>query len=123
MTISKRQFTQLSAMGIPLWKSCQTTESSPVSNLDTENQLPIDWPAIKNTTLFHDIINCVGISIGEVSLSGHGMNIGLLTWHFSPHPSIALKNNLLTTPDLDAIANSPQLKRALWQTLSKEVLV
>ena len=120
MTISKRQFTQLSAMGIPLWKSCQTTEPSIVENQDAENELALDWDTIKSTTLFQDIISSVGASIGEVSLSGHRLNIGLLTWHFSPQATIALNNNVLTTPELDAIANSPQLKRALWQVLSKE---
>jgi len=114
MTITKRQFTQLQAMGIELWQLKNTK-----TEIATSVYLDIDFSTVIKTTIFTDIINSLGLSIGEVSYENKTLSLGLLTWQFSEQAEISLTKSHLITPEIIVLINSPSLKRSLWQKLQE----
>jgi DNA polymerase III psi subunit len=116
MTITKRQFTQLQAMGIDLWQ-LKDTENKIKS--DTSYLLEIELSLVIKTTIFTDILNCLGLSVGEVTYDDKTLSLGLLSWQFSKKAEISFEKNHLITPEIAVLKNSVTLKQALWQKLQE----
>jgi DNA polymerase III psi subunit len=117
MTITKRQFSQLQAMGIDLWQ---------LKNIDNDDStsknsyLDVDLEQLIKMPLFMDIISCLGLSTADVSYRDNALSLGLVTWRFSENEEISIdKHNRLVTPALSTLKHSPQLKRTLWQKLQE----
>ncbi|TWX73430.1 DNA polymerase III subunit psi [Colwellia sp. C1TZA3] len=154
MSINKRQFELLQAMGITVWQrrelssynslSANVTETAqhndknsdssttvtsatlPQSNLDTTKKIvktvPKDCIAVSlksllKQPLFKDIIRCLGVNSADLSMSHNQIDLGIINWQFTPNESIEFKHNCLSTPDLTTLANSPELKKSLWQSI------
>lgn len=129
MTVSKRQFTLLQEMGINVWQQKNKLNSQDNSALQTppeevtaKSNDNINLKDLIEQQLFKDIIQSIGLSIGEVTLEESYVNIGLVNWHFSTDNELSLKNNLLTTPYLQELAKSTVLKNKLWQLLQSQAL-
>jgi len=120
MAITKRQFSQLQAMGIDLWQLKNTAKACVVDN---EEYLDIKFPSIIETTIFNDIIKSLGLSIGEITCDKNTISLGLLNWQFSNKHNISLAQQQLITPPLNALENSPELKKALWQKLQDHSII
>lgn len=145
MSITRRQFGLLNAMGITVWQrrdlpehnsqSMQTSVENTVNPSTTKNKqispnneveqqsrptteiIEINLQALLNQQLFNDIIQCLGASRADLSVQNGQINLGLFNWQFSHGEHIEFSHNILTTPDLSIIASSAQLKKMLWQSL------
>jgi len=117
MSVNHRQFTILQEMGIPLW---QQKERAVLE--DTPTILDFDINTLTQHQLFNDILLSLGLSLGEVSCKHKQISLGLLNWQFSEHSSISINNNMLITPEVKKIQQSPQLKAQLWQQLQEYTL-
>ena len=154
MSISKRQFDLLQAMGITTWqrrdlssqnsasvalddeannpvqdnnsfpKACagtSITESSADSDNTEKTAVTthelINLKILLKHPLFKDVIRCLGASSADVSVVGQQIDLGIFNWQFTESKAIELKHNCLKTPDLDTLAHSPMLKKALWQSI------
>jgi len=123
MTVTKRQFSHLNAMGIDLWCQRSTAEENDVEqSLEQNNFLPIDYKALSSLKLFNDIITSLGLSLGEISCKDNSLNLGLIDWQFSHNLNISLTENTLITPSIENLKTSAQLKRQLWQTIQENTL-
>ena len=120
MTITKRQFTQLQAMGIDLWQLKKTADESIADN---EDYLDVQLSSMTPKIIFNDIIKSLGLSIGEISCEKKTVSLGLLNWQFSDNNDISLTHQHLITPSLNALENSPELKKALWQELQDHSII
>ncbi|TWX51705.1 DNA polymerase III subunit psi [Colwellia hornerae] len=120
MTITKRQFSHLQAMGIELW---QLKNSDKKHNNDGHHYLNIELSALVDTHIFTDILHCLGCSVGEVNCDNNALSIGLLTWQFSEQTDISLTKHHLVTPSINVLKNSPLLKQALWQKLQENSII
>jgi len=120
MTMTKRQFSHLQTMGIELW---QLKKSEKENSTDTINYISIELTTLVETTIFTDILNCLGLSLGEVSCDNDILSIGLLTWQFSEKTNISLTKHHLVTPSVNILKNSPLLKKALWQKLQENSII
>jgi DNA polymerase III psi subunit len=120
MTMTKRQFSHLQAMGIELW---QLKNSEKKNSTDTFAYISIELSALVDTTIFTDILNCLGLSLGEVSCDNNTLSMGLLTWQFSEQTNISLTKYHLVTPSINILKNSPLLKKALWQKLQENSII
>jgi len=117
MTITKRQFSQLQAMGIDLW---QLKKSGNDVVTDKDKHLAIELNSLVKMPLFIDVIASLELSVGEVSCHDNKLSLGLLTWYFSAQEEISIdEHNHLVTPSLSILKNSPLLKRNLWQKLQE----
>jgi DNA polymerase III psi subunit len=116
MTMTKRQFSHLQAMGIELW---QLKNSDKTNNSDHPLYLDIELATLVDTHIFTDILHSLGCSIGEVSCNNNALSIGLLTWQFSEQTDISLTRHHLVTPSINVLKNSPLLKQTLWQKLQE----
>ena len=150
MSISKRQFDLLQAMGITVWQrrdlpdhssavestqrrqhsdnisNCVTstneqaslTPSHATSPQTNANQIiEIDLKVLLKKPLFNDIINCLGASSADLSITQNQIDLGIINWQFTHSDCITFEHNCLKTPDLTTIANSPELKKSLWQSI------
>jgi len=151
MSINKRQFDLLQAMGITVWQrrdlsshnswsensphtgqnpepdsaaiNAVATEPSAVESDNTithtaaNEEITIDLQALLKQQLFKDVIRCLGASTAELSAEHNQIDLGIINWQFSVKKSIEFKHNCLKTPDLITIANSPALKKSLWQSI------
>ncbi len=130
MTVSKRQFTLLKEMGINIWQQKKPSDNQENSNVQAVHEadsvnndlIKVDLNKLSKQQLFTDIIQSIGLSIGEVTLEDAYLNIGLLNWQFTTNNELTLKNNLLTTPPLAVLAQSTNLKSELWQLLQSQAL-
>jgi DNA polymerase III psi subunit len=127
MNISSRQFKQLTEMGISLWQSRQpestiTGESSQDGSDDIYQK--IDLTQLVHKQCFNDILQAMNLSIGEIKSEEHHLNLGLFNWSFPVNNTdeITYIDNILCTPEIDVIANSPVLKMQLWHTLNTQIL-
>jgi DNA polymerase III psi subunit len=120
MTITKRQFTQLQAMGIDLWQLRNTADEIVDHN---EDHIEIQLSTLTSTTIFSDIIKSLHLSIGEISCEKNTISLGLLSWKFSHKHDISLVQQHLVTPSLAVLENSPKLKKALWQKLQDHSII
>jgi len=123
MTVTKRQFNHLNAMGIDLWCHRTTGEEGDVEqSLESNSFLPIDYQALSSLKVFNDIIASLGLSLGEISYKNKCLNLGLIDWRFGHDLNISLKENTLITPDIEILKTSAQLKRQLWQIIQENAL-
>ena len=154
MSINKRQFELLTAMGITVWQrrelsshnlsSANATETAqhnatnsdsstavtsstlsqsspdttkPIAQKEQINCLAVDLKSLLNQPLFKDIIRCLGANSADLSISHNKIDLGIINWQFMPNERIEFKHNCLSTPDLATLANSPELKKSLWQSI------
>ncbi|MEW6982263.1 DNA polymerase III subunit psi [Colwelliaceae bacterium 6471] len=117
MAVSERQFNLLKEMGIPLWQTRSSSVAKHDAQQEDANSLTINFATLSKNQLFIDILSSINLSIGEVSCDHNCLNLGLFNWVFSASPDVTLYNNVLTTPSLDELAQSPQLKSLLWQNI------
>jgi DNA polymerase III psi subunit len=120
MAITKRQFSQLQAMGIDLWQLKNTAEECVVHN---EEYLDIEFSSVSETAIFNDIVKSLGLSIGEISCEENTISLGLLSWQFSIKKDMSLTQQHLITPSLNVLENSTELKKALWQKLQDHSII
>ncbi|PCH97935.1 MAG: hypothetical protein COB83_00510 [Gammaproteobacteria bacterium] len=128
MSINQRQFKQLTEMGISLWQQKSATDSKHSSSEQNEPQknayTKLDEQSLAELikqTLFTDILQCLGLSIGEVIAKNDHLDLGLFNWYFSStaqnENSIRCTNNNLISPTLALIGQSVPLKKQLWQAI------
>ncbi|MBA6327921.1 DNA polymerase III subunit psi [Colwellia sp. MB02u-6] len=154
MSINKKQFELLQAMGITVWQrrklsshnllspnateiaqndatnsDSSTAVTSPAlsqSSPDTIKKivqtaesdcLAVDLKSLLKQPLFKDIIRCLGANSADLSISHNKIDLGIINWQFTPNERIEFKHNCLSTPDLTTLANSPELKKSLWQSI------
>ncbi|WP_085305423.1 hypothetical protein [Colwellia polaris] len=156
MSINKRQFNILQAMGITVWQRRELTNTSSTSSnavqskknsneIDQASSAPentsassvvhsdsnpsqtqqtsisdkvaIDLDVLLKQQLFKDIILSIGASSADISIANDQIDLGIINWQFSENSAIEFKHNCLKTPVLTTLANSPALKKALWQSL------
>tara|TARA_R110002050_G_scaffold161821_3_gene291588 strand:+ start:94 stop:495 length:402 start_codon:yes stop_codon:yes gene_type:complete len=133
MSVNQRQFDQLTEMGISLWQSKDNNFTD-----NSSNQLAItkgdDFIAQDNLslleltkqTIFTDILQAIGVSIGEITAQKDHFDLGLFNWYFSAKKhdthTIQCEHNLLITPHISLISQSPKLKKQLWLNISKHLL-
>jgi len=116
MTITKRQFSHLQAMGIELWQLKDNVNEETTDAIDYIN---IELSALTDSNLFTDILKSLELSVGEISCDNDTLSLGLLTWKFSKENDVILIKHNLVTPTIDVIKNSPLLKKALWTKLQE----
>jgi DNA polymerase III psi subunit len=120
MSINQRQFALLNEMGISLWqRSALSTKADP-STQNSQNLL-VDLNALAQQSLFQDILLSLNLSLNDINEhnndQSNAISLGEFTWQFSSDNAIDLSATTLSTPVLANIAESPQLKRQLWQVL------
>jgi DNA polymerase III psi subunit len=92
----------------------------------------ISLEAIHTSAFFHNVLKVIDISVGEVTEENNHLNMGLFNWHFKAYDDVqkallndnvmSYQNNSLVTPSIEQIKSSPALKKALWLTISKNIL-
>ncbi|ASP48834.1 DNA polymerase III subunit psi [Cognaticolwellia beringensis] len=155
MSINKRQFDLLQAMGITVWQrrsltsrnslsaNSPKTENSTEQNNDTtpavnsqllsksnqdishdasqksapDESIAINLNALLKQQLFKDILSSIGASSADLSITHNQIDLGIINWQFTQNKNIEFKHNCLKTPDLETLANSPELKKYLWQSI------
>jgi DNA polymerase III psi subunit len=154
MSINKRQFELLQAMGITVWQrrelsshnllSANATETAQNNFKSSDSSTAVTSPALSKSSpdttklivqtaqigciavdlqsllkqpLFKDIIRCLGANSADLSISHNKIDLGIINWQFTLNESIEFKHNCLSTPDLTTLANSPELKKSLWQSI------
>ncbi|MFT5634924.1 MAG: DNA polymerase III psi subunit [Cognaticolwellia sp.] len=151
MSINKRQFDLLQAMGITVWQrralsgqnslsadssetvqiteqasdsiNAVTPQSSSTPDQDTTQQtlhnknIAVDLKTLLKHQLFKDIISSIGTSSADLSITHNQIDLGIINWQFTANKNIEFKHNCLKTPDLTTLANSPELKKSLWQSI------
>ena len=127
MSINQRQFEQLTEMGISLWKSKLPIDSNGSVKDQKSDFLTVDLNDIGQKQLFKDIIQCLNISIGEISYQKDHLDLGLFNWYFTSNiedETIAVRylNNNLTTPNITTISHSTELKKQLWHIIKNDLL-
>ena len=143
MSISKRQFNLLQAMGITVWQRREllalndSNETKTTSQTATpltgqanssENQTKnsdasavsiaaLDLSVLLKAQLFNDVLTCLGASSADLAIEHNQINLGIINWQFTADNTIEFEHNCLKSPDLTTLANSPVLKKALWQSI------
>jgi hypothetical protein len=142
MTISQRQFYLLTEMGISLWQrkvlnatrvdiepnnhsKSENSENSPKETHNINAKLPpkkacaINLIELQQQPLFIDIIKSLSLSQEQISQTVQGLQLASFSWEFCQQNKITTNKQKLTTPPLQDIAQSSQLKRQLWQALQE----
>ncbi len=117
MSLSHKQKMYLHEMGITLW-SKKTVDTNSINEQKTKEWLTISTDELASSTLFSDVLQLIGYSFGECSITKNSISCGLLSWSFTNSDEIQLQSNQLTTPNISVISNSALLKKQLWQQLS-----
>lgn len=126
MTISQRQFDQLTEMGISLWmlKGDDLNINQKDKLYLKQNKLALS--ELSKKLIFNDVIRAIGISIGEITPEISHLDLGLFNWYFvtpeNNEQSINCHNNNLFSPSLAIISQSPKLKKQLWQTILNNLI-
>ena len=120
MSINPQQFEQLSAMGISLWAQKPMVTNSVDDVAHKQRVCSINLQQLILHPLFNDIILSLGLSIGEIRQDNNHLDLGLFSWYFTADDNHDMQwsTQQLFTPSLENIAQSPDLKRRLWQILS-----
>ena len=120
MSINQRQFEHLTAMGISLWQHKSNANKTIDDISNSQHICPINLEKLIQQPLFSDIILSLGLSIGEVNQHDDHLSLGLFNWYFSSNENtnVCWSKQQLLTPSLENIAQSPTLKKQLWQILS-----
>jgi len=125
MTVTQKQYSQLSEMGINVWQSRASLNNSTADSTETSSivkPLTINAKEIVTQSLFLDVLHSIDCEIGDIEIKNDTVDLGLINWQFSDNSTINFDHNILTTPPLNLLALSTQLKRDLWQTLTEKVL-
>lgn len=132
MAINTRQFTLLTAMGIPLWSHRSSSKTPDKALTDgSENGLSEKAPStrlsfelsdINKSTLFKDILLSMEVSENDLEVGEKQINTGFCLWQFSSQAELSFNNKLLITPSLDLLIKNPSLKQQLWQLITKHQL-
>ena len=131
MAITQRQFNHLKEMGVNVWQQRNSehtiensaeTLTSKNTNTPVSSSLAFDLNQLSQQQLFADVLQCIDISIGEITTENNIMNLGLFNWQFKETDTITFSKSVLTTPLLTAFENSTQLKKDLWQIIQQKVL-
>ena len=128
MTVTKRQYSHLSEMGINVWQQRSTHTFVNTNNASNEyndkpnKYLPIDSTSLLSNVLFQDVLLSINCSIGDVNIDKNTIDLGFINWCFSEVSSLTFTNNTLITPPLQSLSNNVLLKRELWQILNTKVL-
>ena len=122
MAITSRQFEQLSEMGISLWQSRATSNNDTVQADIYLPQSQQSLTALSKETIFTDILLSLNLTIGEITAKNDHLDCGLFDWHFLDKNEICYRDNKLFSPDIKLIAQSTQLKKQLWHTISHDLL-
>ena len=138
MSITKRQFDLLQAMGINVWQRRDLSTQKNGNNTRSEtNKAPsqgaspktsdenkpatktinINLQALRNEQLFNDIIRCLGVNSSDLTAQNNQVDLGLFNWQFSHNQEIEFSHNCLKTPELTTLAHSPEMKKLLWQSI------
>jgi len=131
MAITSRQFDQLSEMGISLWQS-----RTPVSSESTHQdhylaQTQQSLMKLTKQKIFSDILLSLNLTIGEVKAQNDHLDVGLFNWYFldegledisKEKPLIQCLENKLVSPNIETIAQSVNLKKQLWHTITNNLL-
>jgi len=131
MSITTKQFDQLTEMGIDLWQgriSCCIDDTKQY-NFITQSQQNVT--NLTKKKLFSDILRSLNLTIGEVKAQDDHLDVGLFNWYFlnknldgnqKNEPVISFINNKLISPDIETIAQSTNLKKQLWHTIANNLL-
>ncbi len=135
MSINQRQFDQLTEMGISLWqhKAVAFDQNSPdkhvIKQKDDYINIEQDNKSLSHLAkqkIFTDILQCLELSIGEISHKKDHLDLGLFNWYFSSKTndeiSIHCANNNLFSPSITLISQSPALKKQLWKVITQNLL-
>lgn len=100
-------------------KNQQTTMPNEAVNcqVSTTDNSKLDLKTLLAQQLFTDIIHCLGVDHADLSIQNNQIDLGMINWQFSQNKNIEFDHNCLTTPDLETIANSVELKKSLWQSI------
>ena len=131
MAITQRQFNHLKEMGVNVWQQRNSehtiensaeTLTSKNTNTPVSTSIAFDLNQLTQQQLFADVLQCIDISIGEITTENNIMNLGLFNWQFKETDSITFSKSVLTTPMLTAFESNSQLKKDLWQIIQQKVL-
>lgn len=124
MSINQKQFEQLSEMGISLWQRRDLNNADATSSV-TSNFIEVESSSLSKNQIFNDILLAINSSIGEVTFQDKHLDLGIFNWYFTNNEEASDKvtwsDQKLISPAIEQIANSPQLKKQLWDILSKEI--
>jgi len=133
MAVNQRQFNQLTEMGISLWQhktdifdhhSSSKNNTKQESNYIEQNDKSLT--DLTKKKIFLDILQCFGLSIGEISHQKDHLDLGLFNWYFSSKEhdknAIHCADNNLFSPSIKLISQSPALKKQLWKIITKNLL-
>ncbi|WP_448548256.1 DNA polymerase III subunit psi [Thalassotalea fusca] len=117
MQLTSRKLALLNAIEIPVWvrRDIATTKQSTATTLP----IPID---IKDNQLFKDILHTLALTTDDVTVTSDHIDLGTTNWYFTPAQDISFLKNVLTTPELSAIATNSELKKKLWQILANNLI-
>jgi len=151
MAITSRQFEQLSEMGISLWQSRtpQNTEKN-TEHTRQNDYLPQSQQSLTELSkqkIFSDILLSLNLTVGEVKAQNNHLDVGLFNWYFlneeldkafnekldeeldnkpkgcpDEKPLIHCLENKLVSPSIETIAQSANLKKQLWHTITNNLL-
>lgn len=114
MALTSKQFTYLQEMDISLWQHKQD------NNLEhSQAFLPINSQILNSSQCWQDILTALNTLSSDVVITEKQLKLTLFNWSFHHKPDITLTNNLLITPDLTILCQSPMLKKQLWQILTQ----
>ncbi|SES93792.1 DNA polymerase III subunit psi [Thalassotalea agarivorans] len=117
MHLNHRQFAIIKESGATVW---QTKDSAAATQTDS---LAIDFDLLKTSSLFQDILTALNLSIGEVTLADNTLHCGMFNWQFTPSEAVSFDQSTLITPPLEQLSQQAQLKRSLWQIITKHQLI
>jgi len=115
-------------MDIQLWqrKDQVNVQDLPQGNsteqTSTDSLLAISLNKLQSMQLFQDILQCINCSLDDISQQEKQLDLAQFKWQFSENKEVLFINSILTTPSLETISHSVELKKTLWQTLNKQIL-
>jgi len=136
MTITSRQFEQLTEMGIDLWQSRLSCDIEDTQQNNFLAQSPQSLTSLTKQKLFSDILHSLNLTIGEVKAQDDHLDIGLFNWYFvdkelnensieettQENAIINCIDNKLISPCIETIAQSANLKKQLWHAIANNLL-
>ncbi len=151
MTINEQQFHYLATMGISVWQSrdgiypsqvktdhsanqdgnndvnhdvkikAKTVESEASVNIAAAKVSGYDKTNLLADGLFQDVLIALGVSVTDVNFNHDKITINTLEWQFNDQPCCQLNEQVLSTPNLEKIAQNSELKRQLWTLLCQHL--
>lgn len=133
MSITSRQFEQLSAMGINLWQKKMHKQVDKVTAKSPQVYAKPNLTDLAKQLIFNDILLSLNLSISDVNAQHDHLDVGLFNWYFcanhlsqttdnSHKTAIGFVDNKLFSPSIETIAASTILKKQLWQTIAGNLL-